>query len=102
MSLHVIASVVVLPEHNQPVADSLQALAEQSRLEPGNLRYDLYRDSIDANTFHLLETYIDQAAFDAHLQSPHFAAHLTHCEGCLAEPARIHVLHALNEQPSTV
>ncbi len=102
MSLHVIASVVVLPERKQHVATSLQELAQHSRLEPGNLRYDLYRDSVDANTFHLLETYVDQAAFDAHLQSPHFAAHLARCEGCLAEPARIHVLHALNEQPSTV
>ena len=101
MSLHVIASVVVLPERKQHVATSLQELAQHSRLEPGNLRYDLYRDSVDANTFHLLETYVDQAAFDAHLQSLHFAAHVARCEGCLAEPARIHVLHALDEYLST-
>jgi len=41
--------------------------------EPGCLRFDVYRDAKDPNTVCFYEVYKDQAAFDAHLQTPHFA-----------------------------
>ena len=40
--------------------------------EPGCLRFDVIQDSADPNRIWLYEVYVDQAAFKAHLQTPHF------------------------------
>jgi len=39
--------------------------------EPGCLRFDVIQDANDANRIWLYEVYKDEAAFQAHLQSPH-------------------------------
>jgi len=41
------------------------------RDEPGCLRFDVIQDANDANRIWLYEVYEDEAAFQAHLQSPH-------------------------------
>ena len=60
-------------------ADDLQALlagmVEPSRNEPGNLRWDIWRDQADATRFVLDELYVDSAAVAAHRQTPHFQAY---------------------------
>jgi quinol monooxygenase YgiN len=52
------------------------AIAENARLsrevEPGCRQFDVCRDPNDRSLFFLYELYEDQAAIDAHLQSPHF------------------------------
>lgn len=57
-------------------ADDLQALlagmVAPSRAEPGNLRWDIWRDQADATRFVLDELYVDSAAVAAHRQTPHF------------------------------
>ena len=40
--------------------------------EPGCLRFDVIQHESDPNTILFYEVYRDQAAFDAHLQAPHF------------------------------
>jgi quinol monooxygenase YgiN len=40
--------------------------------EPGCLRFDVIQDAADANRIWLYEVYVDEAAFQAHLQAPHF------------------------------
>ncbi|AYV47479.1 antibiotic biosynthesis monooxygenase [Caulobacter flavus] len=69
-------------------ADQLEAmladLAIASRAEPGNLRWDVWRDQADPTRFVLDELYIDNAAVAAHRASPHFAAYLARI-GDLAE-----------------
>lgn len=61
-------------------AEDLKALLDTmpipSRAEPGNLRYDLWRDQGDANRFVLDELYADAAAVAAHRETPHFRAYL--------------------------
>lgn len=60
-------------------ADDLQALlagmVAPSRAEPGNLRWDIWRDQADATRFVLDELYVDSAAVAAHRQTPHFQAY---------------------------
>lgn len=69
-------------------ADDLQALLSgmlaPSRAEPGNLRYDLWRDQADASRFVLDELYADNAAIAAHRATPHFQDYLARI-GDLAE-----------------
>ena len=50
----------------------LRSLANQSRSEPGNLRWDLWQDLDDANIFVIDELYKDVASVQAHQTTPHF------------------------------
>lgn len=42
------------------------------RDEPGCLRFDIHRDTSVATRFYLYEVYTDEAAFQSHLETPHF------------------------------
>jgi quinol monooxygenase YgiN len=52
--------------------------------EPGNLLYKLGKSRTDANTYVAMEIYADQAAIDAHMNTPHLTAHLDAFRDCLA------------------
>lgn len=54
----------------------LGVLAGHSRAEPGNLRWDIWREPSDPPRFLLDELYRDQAAADAHHRTPHFQAYV--------------------------
>jgi quinol monooxygenase YgiN len=46
--------------------------AEASRGEPGCLRFELGRDKERPDWFSISEVYVDEAAVQAHYESPHF------------------------------
>ncbi|QWW69939.1 putative quinol monooxygenase [Rhizobium sp. WYJ-E13] len=50
----------------------LSAMRVHSRAEPGNLRWDIWRDKANSDRFVLDELYVDEAAVAAHRDSPHF------------------------------
>jgi quinol monooxygenase YgiN len=56
---------------NPQVAVMLKELAEQSRKEPGNVRFDVVQHTMRANHFTVVEAWRDQKALDAHVASPH-------------------------------
>ncbi len=72
MALHVIASLFLKPEHAAAAEAELRSMVAKTRTEPGNRRYDLFREQDGSPNLHLYEIYDDQAAFDAHLASPYF------------------------------
>jgi len=43
------------------------------RDEPGCLRFDVLQDERDENVYYLYEVYKDQAALEAHRETPHYA-----------------------------
>ncbi|MDU9398183.1 putative quinol monooxygenase [Pseudomonas sp. zfem003] len=61
---------------------SLEAFMEAMRInaaasvrdEPGCLVFDVLRDRSDPDRVWLYEVYTDEAAFEAHMQTPHFLA----------------------------
>ena len=70
------ASQVVVVSHvdvapNPQVAVMLKDLAEASRKEPGNVRFDVVQHTMRANHFTVLEVWRDQKALDAHVSAPH-------------------------------
>ncbi len=69
-------------------ADELQALLfgmmPACRAEPGNLRWDIWRDQADAGRFVLDELYTGNEAVAAHRQTAHFKDYLSKV-GDLAE-----------------
>ena len=72
--MHVL--VVEFRIHVAHVAAFASAIDENARAsvahEPGCRQFDLCRDPTDATLFFLYELYDDEAAVQAHLQSPHF------------------------------
>ena len=65
----VISHVDVAP--NPQVAVMLKDLAEASRKEPGNVRFDVVQHTMRANHFTVVEVWRDQKALDAHVAAPH-------------------------------
>ena|ERR1035438_4945653 len=60
------------PGHENEVAEIFRKLQAASRLEPGCLMYMVHRHKTDPQRFFIYEQYLDDAAREAHRQSPHF------------------------------
>ena len=58
--------------HEDEVAQIFSKLQTASRKEPGCLMYIVHRHKTDPQRFFLYEQYRDDAAREAHRQSPHF------------------------------
>lgn len=56
------------------------------RDEPGCLRFDVVRDLDDPLCFYFHEVYQDDAALQAHRQSPHFKTYMHSVQPWLAAP----------------
>ncbi|RUX33092.1 antibiotic biosynthesis monooxygenase [Mesorhizobium sp. M2A.F.Ca.ET.042.01.1.1] len=50
----------------------LCATRVSSRTEPGNMRWDIWRDRANPDRFILDELYSDDTALNAHRETPHF------------------------------
>jgi len=85
MNVYLFASLIPKPEHVADLEAQLRGMVAASRAEPGNLRYDLLRRADGAPGFHLYETYVDEAAVQAHRKSGHYVAFRAKIAGWLAE-----------------
>jgi quinol monooxygenase YgiN len=63
---------VAKPGHENEVVEIFRKLQIASRQEPGCLMYMVHRHKTDAQRFFIYEQYRDDAALDAHRNSPHF------------------------------
>jgi quinol monooxygenase YgiN len=70
--LTVIAQYQTEPGGGDSVAAILARHAAQTRAEPGCILFLVNRSEQEPDQFVLYEQYIDEAAFEAHRQSPHF------------------------------
>jgi quinol monooxygenase YgiN len=68
-SVSVVSHVDVSQDPRVPVM--LKRLAEASRQEDGNLRFDVVQHTMRANHFTVIETWRDQKALDAHAAAAH-------------------------------
>jgi uncharacterized glyoxalase superfamily protein PhnB/quinol monooxygenase YgiN len=67
--VHLIASFRAVPGTEHEVRELIGAYRSVVLAEPGCVRFDVFTDRDDAAAFTVVETYVDQAAFDAHLSS---------------------------------
>lgn len=65
-ALYVVTHVDVIPPRKDDGVVSLKQLAEESRKEAGNARFDVIQQVNRANHFTVIEVWKDRAAFDAH------------------------------------
>ena len=50
----------------------IREITPPSRAEPGNVFYQAQRSVDDPRLFYLYEQYVDEDAYKAHVESPHF------------------------------
>ena len=68
----IFASISIKPEHREKFISTITDTARCSvRDEPGCVRFNVFQDAADENRYHLYEVYSDEAAFKAHLATPH-------------------------------
>jgi (4S)-4-hydroxy-5-phosphonooxypentane-2,3-dione isomerase len=83
--LHV--TTQVKPEYVSQFLEAVRHDAEHSEKdEPGCLRFDVIHDRDDPNRFYFYEVYRDEAALEAHRQTPHFKLYFEKTRTWLAAP----------------
>ena len=71
-AVYVISHVDVAPNlPGPPPGPLLRTLAEASRKEPGNVRFDVVQHTMRANHYTVVEGWRNQQAFDAHVAAAH-------------------------------
>ena len=73
-AIHVVTHVDAIPNTGDPVG-LLTRLAETSRKETGNLRFDVLQSSTRVNHFTIAEAWQSQQALDAHAAVAHTRQH---------------------------
>jgi len=72
-------ATAILTAHPGKAADLralLVGMAPLCRAEPGNLRWDVWRDLAHGERYVLDELYLDAAAIEEHRKTPHYQAYL--------------------------
>jgi quinol monooxygenase YgiN len=71
-AVYVISHVDIAPNSQGPPSGPLLTnLAEASRKESGNLRFDIFQHTMRGNHFTVVEGWRNLQAFDAHVAAPH-------------------------------
>jgi quinol monooxygenase YgiN len=76
MAYAVIARYRCKPEDAESVRAALIKVRAHTLEEPANLAYIVHVDPDDTTAFTLYEQYADQAGFEAHTKTDHFAEHI--------------------------
>jgi quinol monooxygenase YgiN len=83
-SVFVISHVDVTPDPK--IAGMLKALAEKSRLEDGNVRFDVLAHTMRSNHFEVIETWQNQKALDNHAAAAHTRQYRDDVQPALGSP----------------
>ena len=73
------------PGHENEVAEIFTKLQAASRREPGCLMYIVHRHKDDPRHFFIYEQYRDEAALQAHRNTPHFQEYALKTLGSIGE-----------------
>jgi quinol monooxygenase YgiN len=76
MTFVVAATWIAEPGEEAVVADTIRTMTPLSRAEEGCHYYQAQVSGDDPRRFLLYEQYDDEAAYEAHKQSPHFQEHV--------------------------
>lgn len=95
MTTTILATVTAKPEFTRDVEAALKKMVPVTRAEAGCVSYALFASEEKTGTFHLLETYADDAALSSHHQSAHFAELVASLTDKLATDIQIERITAL-------
>ncbi|GAA3115053.1 putative quinol monooxygenase [Rhizobium viscosum] len=91
------ASLTAHPGKAEELRGLLLDMAPHCRAEPGNLRWDVWRDTEMPECYVLDELYRDAEATEAHRRTPHYQAYLARVPALADRSARILEPVALEE-----
>ena len=74
MAVVILGTVRLAPERLDEARPHMAAMVAASRAEDGCFGYTYAEDVAEPGLIHVFERWRDQAALDAHFQSPHLAA----------------------------
>ena len=77
------------PGAREALKTGLTALLAPTRAEPGCLDYVLFEDLERPGRFIMRESFTDEAAFQAHIATPHFQAFFARADTLLAQPIEL-------------
>lgn len=93
--LTVVATMRALPGREEAMREVLESLVEPTRTHDGVVEYLLHRGSRDPGMFCFYERWTDDAALDAHLETPPLLALGGRLDGLLDGEITIHRLHRI-------
>lgn len=88
------AKLEVQPAKRQEFLEATKTLIEGSRMEAGNISYDLFQSIEDENIFMMIEKWEDQAAIESHNTSAHFGQFVAFAQTALAKPLDVQSFNA--------
>lgn len=80
----IVARAEVLPGKEQEFISKAEPLIQATRVEEGNISYNLYQNPVNPVAFIFYEEYKDQHAIDIHAASAHFRMFGKSIQGLLA------------------
>jgi autoinducer 2-degrading protein len=98
-AVHIVAHVDAAPSAQGGKADAptlLRRLAEASRKEPGNVRFDVLQHAMRGNHFTVIETWQSQSALDAHAAASHTKQYRDELQPISGSPLDERVYKAVN------
>lgn len=75
--LILVVRVTITAGNEAAVIESFAKLQEETRREPGCITYAVQRSRENSRVFMIYEQYKDEAALEAHRNSPHFKQYAT-------------------------
>lgn len=86
MSIHIVARFVARPDSIEALRPILLGMLEPTRQEAGCIRYELINNTADPAEFLFIEEWANQAAIDAHMETPHLKGLVVNTAALLATP----------------
>jgi quinol monooxygenase YgiN len=71
--LNVVALLKAKAGSEAILQQALSSLVQPSRAEAGCISYELFKSTVDATTFIMVELWQSQSDLDAHMKTPHIA-----------------------------
>jgi (4S)-4-hydroxy-5-phosphonooxypentane-2,3-dione isomerase len=68
-----IVHMTVKPDMEEDCKRLMREMMDETRKEPGCLQYVVHQSTDNPQSFAIYEQYVDEAALNAHRDSPHFA-----------------------------
>ena len=88
MSFVLVVNIRIKPENVEAFMSRLAENARNARKEPGCRQFDVLVDPKERTKVMLYEVYDDEAAFEAHQQTPHFKKYVAEAVSLLASRER--------------
>lgn len=95
MPIKVVAFITPKPGREAELETAVRAVVAGARTEPGNLRYDAWRQA-EGTRIVMDELYVDHAAIGAHRVAPHFLAFRAAIGDLVDGPPQVTIVEAMD------